>query len=214
MRLTDVFHNEIDTIKEVVGAESVQEKLDRLDYIFNFTEEKWYQNLERYGTVRIDKLLIAEAPPWTATGEPRYFYNQIDSKLHEDIWHGIIPDEPFPESQEDTYLMLAQRGFLLVDSLPFAMKYKPYHRRKATYKKLIKECSYYWLHKLANPSMQFSDTIRVAFAFKLNALAIIEAIPELQLSSEITIALSESMILADGSGFPKKAKIGDYFCPK
>ena len=144
----------------------------RLDEIFQVTEQAWDRNLSRLKNKTIQYLLIAEAAPWTEPGRhPRYFYERLDGL-------GCILsafDAPTHDA-EAALSFLADRGFLLVDTLPFAM---PYSEKKArgrpAYLPLIKASQDYFLGKLHDRSLQWSDHVRAALAFEVHGSKTIEA---------------------------------------
>lgn len=113
---------------------------ERLDHIFIESEHKWEANLKRFGSKRVKYLLIGEAPPWSPSGEVRYFYNTFSPPLNARVWK-TFHRSPIPEHKEAALDGLADVGFLLVDSLPFAIKYTSRMRNSPSYKELVKRCA-------------------------------------------------------------------------
>jgi hypothetical protein len=120
----------------------------------------------------IQYLLIAEAAPWTKPGRhPRYFYERLDG------FGCILSAFDAPTHDAEAALsFLADRGFLLVDTLPFAMPYsKKKARERPAYLPLIKASHDYFLGKLHDRRVQWSDHVRVALAFEVHGSKTIEA---------------------------------------
>ncbi|MBU1421858.1 MAG: hypothetical protein KKG06_01520 [Bacteroidetes bacterium] len=132
----------------------------------------------------------------------RYFYNTFGSHWHIRLWYAFFPNETRPSSIDVGLIKLAKKGFLLIDSLPFAMKYSSTVRNKPLYFQLVKECLPFLMNKVNNHSITWAKNVRLAFAFKLNALAVIKALPSgLALPTNEVIQLHEQLIAADGSGY-------------
>jgi hypothetical protein len=62
----------------------------RLTEIYDAAEVKWVQNIERLNAGIIRYLLIAETPPWTATGTVRYFCNICYGSWVNRIWKAFF----------------------------------------------------------------------------------------------------------------------------
>ncbi len=212
--LQSKFPSELETLTKLFtsgGVDTVRPRLERLNYIFKIAEEKWHQNLNRLNKQKIKFLLLAEAPPWSDGGEVRYFYNTFNSKWHERIWHTFFPNEPKPDI-ETGLSKLATVGFLLVDTLPFAMKYDSSIRNKPFYKQLVKDCISFWTKKITNSKINWGNRVKVGLAFKLNGLAIIEALPAgLTIANEQKIEFDERLIAADGTGYTNSNKLRSIF---
>lgn len=146
--------------------------IKQLRYIFNVTEESWnkrknfIQNLEK----KIEYLLICEAPPWTQT-EPNYFYLNPNGQLFKTVWHTFFPDRPLV----NPYNELANKGFLLIDSLPLSIKYETKHRKSSEYLQLIEINKQWWINKLDNSGLAFSENLKIALGYFWNGKRLIEA---------------------------------------
>ena len=83
------------------------------------------------------------------------------------------------------------------------MNYSSKQRRNPRYRNLVaRSVQTYLQRKIIWPSLSWSPDVRVAFAFKLNAMAIIEALEgQLELGNT-TQLLGENLIAASQSGFP------------
>lgn len=207
-----VYKNQIEILKELFGGEEVNSKLNRLNDIYRKTEEKWRENLKRLKGFPVKYLLIAEAPPWIEQGEVQYFYNNFYGSWCRRIWRAFFQENKQP-SADECLEMLAKKGFLLIDTLPFAMKYTSPKRKKPTYKKLIAKClEDFFMKKVHDQSIRYAENVKIAFAFKLNAEAVIEALPKkLKLPESQEITIDKSLIASDRSGFTNSTKLRDIF---
>jgi len=149
---------------------------------FSSAEDKWELNRKRYNksqgktegisTSCIKYLLICEAPP--VSGE--YFYKNPTGNLFTSVWRTFFSDRPICSNPDDAYQCLADIGFLLVDSLPFPVKYSTKDRKALAYQKMINDYLSVWVMKL-DSNFTFCDDLKIAFGFKLNAHAILKAAP-------------------------------------
>lgn len=203
------FPNEYERLNAIFG-EPEGSKSDRIDEIYKDCEEQWEKNLERLNGIEVKYLLIAEAPPWSESGVVRYFYgtfvegnNGKPISWIRDLWTVFYPrDDTEKYDTEKCLNKLAQKQFLLIDSLPFAMKYNSNIRKKNEYKEIIKSCSYF-LSKVCDKRIKWTNDVKVAFAFQLNGEALIEAFPDgIKLPSGQHIEFKKEMIAATGCGFP------------
>lgn len=141
--------------------------------IFENTQNKWKKNaVERLKGVKIQYLLICEAPP--CSGE--YFYSGKKSKLLSIIWKTFFEDKY--EVPDDAYQKLAEIGFLLIDTLPFALNYSfpKGIRSEEEYLALIVHYKDWWIKELNNNfSFELPDKLKIAFGFRKNAEAILKA---------------------------------------
>jgi hypothetical protein len=185
------------------------ERIQRLDEIFTFAEKRWEQNLQRLIGKKVKYLLIPEAPPWTETGEVRYFYSTCDGAWVNRVWKAFF-DSQKPTDSEQALELFAGEGFLLVDSLPFAENYS--RRRGRRYRQLVISCSQYLVEKLTDRRIEWGDDVRVALAFKINGQAVIDGFPDgISVPTGQRIHLSEDLICADGSGYTNPRKLREAF---
>lgn len=205
---------QLEKLKQLFGESHIDQKIDRLEKIYTFCESKWDANLDRLSEIEIKYLIIAEAPPWTE-GNIKYFYNIEENKEHikhsvllRSIWKAFFGNQ----HKERILDQLAQKGVLLVDTIPFAIKYTTTKRKKEGYADLVKLSKSYLKEQLNNPKIRWSDNVKVAFAFKLNGEAVINSFPEgIVLPSGQNIFINENMIAADKSGFPNADKFREIF---
>ena len=180
----------------------------RLDEIFQVTEGAWERNLSRLQRKPIRYLLIAEAAPWTEPGRhPRYFYERLDG------FGCILSVFDAPTYDVEAALsFLADRGFLLVDTLPFAMPYSEKQvRGRPAYLQLVKASRNYFLGKLHDKGLQWSDHVRAALAFKVHGKATIQAYSgELDLPSG-RVVISEDDIAVNDANYTCAHKLRRVF---
>lgn len=176
------------------------QRIRRLDEILRVTEAKWEGNLQRLSGIKVKYLLIAEAPPWTGSGVVRYFYNTCNGPWVDRIWRTFF-DFPKPTDPEKPLKRMAEIGFLLVDSLPFAENFSDRRSRKI-YRQLVKSCSPLLLERINDTRIEWADDVRAALAFKLNGLAVMESLPDgIRFPTGQSIRLTNELICADGSGY-------------
>lgn len=213
--ISDKYLTQLEILKKLFGADCVTAKLDRLNQIYKKSEEKYADNLKRLRGVPIRYLLLAESPPWTESGEVQYFYdtfNKSGGQWCSRIWKSFFPDEESPEDIDTVLTKLAKQGFLLIDTLPFAMEYSSGKRKKKEYKGLVKACLPYLMTKINNPNLSWDSEVKVAFAFKLNGLIVMEALNyKLIIPDNQLIELNEKLIAADGAGFTSPEKLRSIF---
>ena len=66
-------------------------------------------------------------------------------------------------------------GFLLIDSLPYSIKYKTKHRKSLEYLNLIKASMPWWLGKLNHSGLTFSKDLNIALGYYWNGKQVINA---------------------------------------
>ena len=81
----EVFDQNLTRLENIFGKKVVAYRIRRLREIFYSTECTWQNNLDRFRDKEIKNILIAESAPWSDSGTPRYFYNQIESNYHKRI---------------------------------------------------------------------------------------------------------------------------------
>ena len=209
-RLAHRFPAAIDLLDALFHPRPITERLHRLDEIFDVTEDAWKRNLSRLDGKAIQYLLIAEAAPWTDPGNhPRYFYETLDGAWVMRILRAFCVDA---REREDALRELANRGFLLVDTLPFALPYTTQMRRRPKYLQLLRVSQDYFLHKICDERLQWSDDLRVALAFKWHGRRTIEAcLGAINLSAGRQIPLNEQQIAADNSGYTSTPMLRERF---
>lgn len=209
--MDSVFENNIYLLEGLLGKKEVSEKLDRFKFIFENTENSWIKNLERFGDQKIKYILICEAPPYSETEMPVFFYNQFDNKFNRTIWKVFFPNQKFPNNSEEYYQKLADCGFLLIDNLPFSANYASKRKNKA-YKNLLRNSLDLFFKILNNEKIRIAEGAKFAFGFKVNAEKFIEITNgSIQLQSQQIFILNKKQIAANGSGFPSSENLSKIF---
>ena len=211
----DFFAKNIEILEELFTRKEVDEKLVRLKFIYNQTENAWKQNLKYFKNNEIKYLLICEAAPWSETEIPEYFYNQTNRKFNKTIWKTFFKIKEFPKLEEEYYKSLADVGFLIIDNNPYSMNYKPKHRNRLSYFKILENYLSHLIEKLDFDNIKISEDLIIAFGFKLNAQQFIKLTNgKLSLKNGNTVTFDEKNICADGSGFPNSDKLSNIFFSK
>jgi hypothetical protein len=144
--------------------------IKRIDDLFDEREKYWQQNLIRLKNYEVKYLLIAEAPRYAPVGrELRYFCKSFDNAWDKSTWKAFFPFEGIP-GDEIAYCKLAERGFLLIDSLPFSMNYGKRETRE--YEQLVKSSFFYFTEKINDPNITWAKKGNYAFALKTNGRCI------------------------------------------
>lgn len=202
-----IFNQNLQRLENIFGEIEVANKTKRLREIFQSTEASWQRNLERLSDKKVENILIGEAAPWSESGAPRFFYNQIESSYHQRIWRAFFPYTSIPTDNDKAFNMLADKKFLLIDTLPFSMSYKG-KRNHSDYYGIIANSLEWWTEKLNSDKITFAEKVNVAFAFKVNGISIIKATGGLlKLKDGQVIKLTDKIIAADGSGYTNSEKL-------
>ena len=205
------FRTELSALRKLFGPASVDAAVPRLREIYDYTEEKWqaYADLIPEGVVRY--LLIAEAPPWSDDGTPQFLLDPASRiRSYMSALRKVFPRASLGSSAE-TLKVLASHGFLLLDSIPFAMNYSS-KRSSPKYDDLIRLTAKTYLQaKIYASPLTWSPDIRVAFAVKRNACAIISASDgQLSFGGHLH-AVSTEQIAVNGAGYPDARKLRDLY---
>jgi hypothetical protein len=202
-----IFNQNLPRLENIFGKAEVANRTKRLKEIFQSNETSWQKNLDRLADKKVQNILIAEAAPWSDSGTPRFFYNQIESSYHQRIWRAFFPYTPIPSDNETAFKMLADKNFLLIDTIPFSMSYSGM-RNHSDYFGIIANSLGWWTEKLNSEKITFAEKVNVAFAFKVNGLSVIKATGgQLKLKDGQTIKLTEKIIAADGSGYTNSERL-------
>ena len=111
---------------------------------------------------------------------------------------------------EEALQELADFGFVLVDTIPFALKYEARMRERPAYLDLVRACKPYFLGKLRD--LTWSQDVKTAFAFTWNGRRVIEAYERtISLRQNLLIRLGEEMIAVDASGFTSPTRLRRLF---
>lgn len=202
-----IFNENLPRLENIFGKTEVANKTKRLKEIFQSTETSWQKNLDRLVDKKVQNILIAEAAPWSDSGLPRFFYNQIESSYHRRIWRAFFPNTPIPIKGDTAFNMLADKNFLLIDTIPFSMSYSGV-RNHSEYFGIIANSVNWWTEKLKSDKIKFAEKVNIAFAFKVNGLSVIRATGgQLKLKNGQTIMLTDKIIAADDSGYTNSERL-------
>ena len=204
------FENEFDALRKLFPTR-VDAALPRLREIYNYTEERWHEYAAEIPEGVVRYVLIAEAPPWSSDGTPQFL---LDPESRSRLLLGAL-QRVFPQanskSPADTLKVLAKHGFLLLNSIPFAMDYSS-KRSSPRYDDLLRLTARTYLQaKIDASPLTWSRKMRVAFAFKRNARAIIGACGgQLSFGGNLH-TLSTEQIAANGAGYPDALKLRNLY---
>ena len=67
-----IYPKEYEALMRLFGAGEVEAKIARLNEIYFHAETKWNDYLNQIPNGEVKYLLIAEAPPWSNSGTPKY----------------------------------------------------------------------------------------------------------------------------------------------
>ncbi len=204
------FQNEFDALRKLFGpTTSLDAVLPRLREIYEYTEAKWraYAGQIPQGVVRY--VLIAEAPPWSREGRPQFWLDPKSDVQLSPLRH------VFCQTRLDPYAhvleVAAKHGFLILESIPFAMKYSG-KRASPRYNDLLRLTTKTYLQaKIDASSLTWSPSLRVAFSLKRNACAIISARGgQLSFAGNLHVVSTEQ-IAVNRAGFPDAKKLRDLY---
>jgi hypothetical protein len=214
--LEDRFPLELSALVALFGQTQVANALPRLNQIHEYTEAKWRDYVARLRDRRVSCLLIAEAPPWSATGMPQYVLDPAsDSRVLMKALRGtFLRSSVSTQFDADRALAeFAQQGLLIVDSIPFAMDYRK-KRSRRKYNTLVRLTAQSYLReKLLSASLSWSPNLCVAFGFKLNALAIMNGLDNHLDLGQVRLVLGAEQIAVNDAGYPDAGKLRALFAP-
>ena len=216
-RLEEDYPVECAKLIQLCGLDDTGNLPQYLNRIYTITEEKWEENVQRLMryNVRIKYLMFGEAAPRTLEGEINYFYNNCQDSWCSAIVEGLLSPQQSFESIEQKMDKLAQRQFLLVDTMPFAVNYnKPNnYRNKSAYKELVRLCAYSYLrNKLFDPRLQWESNVKIAFGVKKNAEAMMEIFPQgFSLPNSQKVKFSLDLVATNKANYPHAERIRDVF---
>jgi hypothetical protein len=202
------FPEALAALRALFGSEQITADLPRMKEIYDYTEARWREYADRVRTVRF--LMIAEAPPWRSDGTPQYM---LDPDSHSGPYLRALR-RAFPGamagSSRDALRILADRGFLLLDSVPFARDYSR-ERHKEDYGRLVGLTVVEHLQsKATSAGLVWSPDVRIAFGVKRNANAILRATTHLSFGGHPS-SLAPEMIAVSGSGYPDARALRDIY---
>jgi hypothetical protein len=203
--LEDRFPEELAILSRLFGEVYLRARLPRLDTISEYTEQKWLEYVDRIPRRYVKYLLILEAPPGTDDDPPLYF---LDPACRPRTLMNAVSPAFFGCQSADgkrTLDGLAQRGFLMVDSIPFSMKYTSSLRSRPAYSQLVgRTAKSYMLDKLTSSSLSWSDDLRIGFSLRLNANCVMAALQHTLPVGSREFHLSDAMVVTDASNYPKE----------
>lgn len=195
-----------EAVERLYGGSVPTETLKRLNEIHKHTESIWadFVSMIPHGLVKY--LLLAEAPPWSRTGRPKYVLDpEAEARsLMRALCRAFFDRSPEEmTSPDDTLRLLADCGFLIVDTLPFSIDYTNRGRQLKAYRALVSaSCSTYLREKLDNPALIWSKQLRIAFGFRVNARSVISALEGRITLGDRAHTISEDLIVAGRAYLP------------
>jgi hypothetical protein len=182
---------------------------ERLERNYELNHGLWKKNLETIGNTKIKYLLICEAPP--ESGD--YFYSSKETSLLKNVYRTFFDRVPRTLKASDMISGLVEKGFLLIDTLPYAMNYGN-HRFNPEYYNLIQACMPWWLNNLKNVS--FADDLKIAFGFNQNALNVMIALSHYNQSHKLQRFYSKypftpQLIAESSAGQPTTKRLKNIF---
>jgi hypothetical protein len=180
--------------------------------VSEYTEQKWIEYVDRIPRRYVKYLLISEAPPGTDDDPPLYFLDPACRPRT--LMNAVSPAFLGCRSADGKRTLdgLAQHGFLMVDSIPFAMKYTSSLRSRPAYRQLIRRTAKsYMLDKLTSSSLSWSDDLRIGFSLRLNANCVMAALQRTLPVGSREFRLSDAMIVTDASNYPSATILRDVF---
>ena len=221
--MQDVFYESIPLLEAVINQKRViscklsKPVIQQLYEVYQQTEYAWHKNLKRFNSdSEINYLLVCEAPPWTFCSTTTYFYLQPQGPLFSAVRKAFFGDQS--QDRVKTYDMLAEKGFMLVDSLPYALSYTANQRKSTAYLNLVKANAPLWINKLNSSKLNFSPDLKIALGYFWNGLRLIEVFggdfifnkQQLQTVKQATISLAGKTYQFDTSSLVSKLDTG-YF---
>lgn len=189
-----------------------------LNQIFQVTELRWNENIDRIKRLngKVRYLFIGEAAPSTQENNHpvRYFYNTNDGAWCDPIKRAFLSNEEMSRPIDERLEKLAMRGFLLVDTMPFAENYSVKQRRnRIKYRRLVTKClQSFMLPKLNDSKIPWAENVKVAFGVRRNARIVINSMPNgLALPNGQVVLVSEELIATTGAHYPGTTKIRSVF---
>lgn len=205
----DSYSAELAALEALFGKENVARNLPRLKCIHEHTEALWHKYASQIPGGRVNYLLIAEAPPWSEKGRPVFALDPIRSNFLTAVcktfdYQALHPTIALPA--------LAERGFLLLDSIPFPMRYDSKLRDKLHYHELVRlSAASYMRRKIESSGLYFSPDLRIAFSLRMHARSILKALDKNLHAGGRAYALSEKMIAVTDAGYPCSTRMRAAF---
>jgi hypothetical protein len=202
-RLQNDYKAEYEVLRELFGAPCVDERIDRLNTIHDYTESLWRNYIEKIPDKKVKYLLIAESPPWSQDGIPQYFLdpNSRSRSLMNAFRRAFFPND-YNGNLELIIDRLAKSRLLLIDSIPFSMNYSGL-RSKNKYKELVGLTVYsYMLKKLSNYGLKYMKDMRIVFGYQINAINVINALGGILKIKNYEFEINKEMICTNAANYP------------
>jgi hypothetical protein len=203
MTLEKAYRKELLVLEDLFRRETVASSLPRLNEIHRYTERKWREYVRRLPDSGVQYLLIAEAPPWTAEGRPLYMLDpQSPSRtLMRALRTALTPKDAQVLGADSALAAFARMGFLVIDSLPFAMSYSG-RRASPHYSRLVELAARSYLRRKLDSVAQWSADLRIAFSMERNALTLMRCLDgRLEVGGK-QLVISPKMIATNGAHNP------------
>ena len=216
------FKIEMRVLSQLFKNTDVGENYLHLKRVYEETERHWNNNLNyiHRKNIKVKFLLIAEAPPGKkdeSVETVKYFYNP-ESVSHQsyliNVARCFFPGETVRCSsmmeKQNLLNKVSDMGFILIDSLPFAMNYSKERKRSSPhYKKLIEVCAgTYVKYKLNECRVPWSskEQVKVAFSVRKTGEQAIKYLPPLlpfksNIESPGQAFTAKDFVGVDGSNF-------------
>ena len=187
----------------------IDDSIGRLNAIYRHAEQSWNEFVVMLAGVEVRYLLIAEAPPWSEHGPPQFVLDPMSRPgvLLRALSKAFLGEKARSMNAKEIIVQLARRGFLLIDSIPFAMDYGS-RRSRSSYQRLIDQTvQTYLMTKMTIPQLVWSPEVRVALAFKRNGEAVTSALGGRIRIGGVDCPLGGYSVAADGSNYPSASKL-------
>ena len=208
------FSEALALLEALYSPEQVTAEMARMEAVFAESEQLWADYLAQVPERKVRYLMIAEAPPCTDSEVLQYIFNPAarPRTLITALVKAFFGDPIYKEiGMAATLAELADRGFLLVDAIPFAMPFsKGGKRGKTGYGELIQATARsYMLNKLNASGIQWDPDLRIAFSLRKTAEAVIAAFPEGIPFEALgkSVPISDEMVAVNAANYPDAEKI-------
>ncbi|HYW95309.1 MAG TPA: hypothetical protein VE870_06970 [Bacteroidales bacterium] len=184
--------------------------IDQLKMIYAHSERAWLRNLEQIkGEVKY--LLIGESPPWSFHENATCFYSDPDSTIVDTVRKAFFRTRL--EKGHELYKCLGEKGFLYIDTLPYAFPFTPEQRKSKAYGELVKSCLPRWLTKLNQSHLRLAGDLKIAFSYYWNGIQIIGAsLGTLQIGNHAYPVHSDQIVAGPETRFvPSSKHLGSIF---
>jgi hypothetical protein len=207
------YPTEYQALERLFGTNEVESKLPRLNEIYLHAEAMWNEYIHLIPNGEVKYLLIAEAPPWSISGTPKYVLDpDCEARtLLRALCKAFLISSSKTADNEYELKELANKGWLILDTIPFSMDYKGKRNRK-WYDVLIRSSAQsFFTEKLKHPRLVWSKDLHVAFSVKVNARSVLSALNGRLNIGHTETKLGNYQIAVDGSGYPRGALLREIY---